>query len=360
MKVCTIIGARPQFVKSAPVARAFQNCADVEEVIIHTGQHFDANMSDVFFQELGIPKPRHNLGISGVGHGAMTGRMMEGLERLFLEEKPDWVLVFGDTNSTIAGALAASKLHIKVAHVEAGLRSFNRKMPEEINRILTDHCSDMLFTPTATATRNLENEGILASKVLEVGDVMQDAAHLFGAVAVQKSTLAADLSIDAGSFILATVHRQENTDNPSRLASIVKGLSLIADELPVVLPLHPRTRDKLEQSGLSLGAGIKCVEPIGYLDMLALERQAALIVTDSGGVQKEAYFQGVPCVTLRDETEWTELVETGWNRLCPPTSGADIANTVRAALGTTGEDVALYGTGSVSQVIAYKMVALSG
>ncbi len=360
MKVCTIIGARPQFVKSAPVARAFQNCAGVEEVIIHTGQHFDSNMSDVFFDELGIPKPRYNLGISNVGHGAMTGRMLEGLETVFLEEKPDWVLVFGDTNSTIAGALAASKLHIKVAHVEAGLRSFNRKMPEEINRILTDHCSDLLFTPTETATRNLENEGIPASKVLEVGDVMQDAAHLFGDLADQSNTLAGDLSIDAGGFILATVHRQENTDDPMRLRAIVEGLSLVAEEIPIVLPLHPRTRGKLEQAGVKLGSGIRCVEPIGYLDMLALERRAALIVTDSGGVQKEAYFQGVPCVTLRDETEWTELVETGWNRLCPPSSGADIVKAVRAALGTTGDDVALYGTGNVSQVIAEKIASFYG
>ncbi|WP_282128810.1 non-hydrolyzing UDP-N-acetylglucosamine 2-epimerase [Roseobacter litoralis] len=316
-------------------------------------------MSDIFFDELNIPKPAYNLGISGVGHGAMTGRMLEGLEQVFLKEKPDWVLVFGDINSTIAGALAASKLHIPIAHVEAGLRSFNRKMPEEINRILTDHCADLLFTPTAAATQNLNDEGIAAGKISEVGDVMQDAAILFGDLAKNRETIAERLELVAGQFILATVHRQENTDHPDRLAAIVEGLCLIASEIPVILPLHPRTRARVDAQGIKPGRGVRIIEPIGFIDMIALERASALVVTDSGGVQKEAYFQRVHCVTLRDETEWTELVASGWNKLCPPTSGKAIADAVCAAIGTVGQDNALYGTGNASQRIAHQMSAMS-
>ncbi len=357
MKICTVIGARPQFIKSAPLSRALKQAAGVSEVIIHTGQHFDANMSDVFFEELDMPVPRYNLGISGLSHGAMTGQMLEKLEAVFQEEKPDWVVLFGDTNSTIAGGLAAAKMHIRVAHVEAGLRSFNRRMPEEVNRILTDHCSDLLFTPTTTATENLKNEGVPSDKVFQVGDVMQDAAELFGEIADQKSQIALDIQLEKGGFILATVHRQENTDDPERLEAIFEGLGEVARDIPVLLPLHPRTSSRIEAAGMHISPDIKIIEPVGFLDMIALERKSALVVTDSGGVQKEAYFQRVPCVTLRDETEWTELIDTGWNCLCPPVSGQVIAEMVRARIGTVGEDLALYGTGNVSQRIVEQIVA---
>lgn len=359
MKVCTVLGARPQFIKSAPVSRAFIESGKVSEVIIHTGQHYDSNMSDIFFHELNIPKPEYSLGISGGSHGAMTGRMLEALEETFLLEQPDWVLVFGDTNSTIAGALAASKLNLRVAHVEAGLRYFNRSMPEEINRILTDHCSDILFTPTMTASHNLSKEGIDPAQVFEIGDVMQDAAILFDGIAQENSKISDSLGLKKGQFVLATVHRQENTDNPRRLAAIIQGLALVADEIPVVLPLHPRTRKCVENAGLTINSSIRVVEPLGFLDMLSLEKMAALIATDSGGVQKEAYFQRVPCVTLRDETEWIELVETGWNRLCPPKSAKAIATSVRSAIGTEGKDVSLYGNGNASKLIVDKLFAFS-
>lgn len=357
MKVCTIIGARPQFIKSAPVSRAFATTALCDEFIVHTGQHFDANMSDIFFDELNIPKPHRNLGVSGLDHGAMTGRMIEGLENIFKAEKPDWVLVFGDTNSTIAGALAASKLHIRVAHVEAGLRSFNKKMPEEINRVLTDHCSDLLFTPTPTATENLKNEGISGSAVLEVGDVMRDAADLFSDLAQRHSTILQDMKLTEKQFILATVHRQENTDFPDRLSAIMEGLSNIAADIPVVLPLHPRSKARMSTQGLALDPAIRVIAPVGFLDMLALERAAALIATDSGGVQKEAYFQRVPCVTLRDETEWTELIDTGWNRLCPPHAAREIEIAIRNSLGTTGDNVELYGDGKVANAIVEALIS---
>jgi UDP-GlcNAc3NAcA epimerase len=353
------LGARPQFIKSAPVSRKLIECGRVSEVIIHTGQHYDVNMSDIFFNELSIPKPHYNLGIAGVSHGAMTGRMLEALERTFVHEKPDWVLVYGDTNSTLAAALAASKLHIRVAHVEAGLRSFNRSMPEEINRILTDHCSDILFTPTAAATKNLFNEGIRPALVFEIGDVMQDATILFEGLAQQASKITEELELVARQYILATIHRQENTDDPARLAAIIQGLSTMAEDIPVVLPLHPRTRSRIEKDGLVLSQSIRVVDPLGFFDMLSLEKQAALIATDSGGVQKEAYFQRVPCITLRDETEWIELVETGWNRLCPPTSADDITAALRAAIGTVGREVSLYGQGRASDLIVERLLAFS-
>ncbi|MDG4647141.1 UDP-N-acetylglucosamine 2-epimerase (non-hydrolyzing) [Roseibacterium sp. SDUM158017] len=357
MRVCTVLGARPQFIKSSAVSKAYVQRAGVEEVIIHTGQHFDANMSDVFFEELGIPRPKYNLGISGLSHGAMTGRMLEALEETFESEKPDWVVVYGDTNSTIAAALAASKLQIPLAHVEAGLRSFNRQMPEEINRILTDHCSDLLFTPTDVATKNLLNEGVAPQKILQVGDVMQDATLLFGEAADRHAGILSELGVTTKGYVLATVHRQENTDHPERLSAILDGLSGVSSELPVVLPLHPRTLSRMSKQGLSIGPGIIAVDPLGYLDMLVLERNAAAIVTDSGGVQKEAYFQRVPCVTLRDETEWTELVDTGWNCICPPVSAVEIAQTVLDRVSTVGQDVALYGDGSASARIVERILS---
>jgi UDP-GlcNAc3NAcA epimerase len=316
LKVTTVIGARPQFIKAATVSREFSLRGDVEEVIVHTGQHYDANMSDIFFEELQIPRPRHQLGIGGGSHGAMTGRMLMAIEEVILSEGPDVVLVYGDTNSTLAAALAATKLHVPVAHVEAGLRSFNRKMPEEINRILTDHSSDFLFAPTATATANLRAEGLADEKVRLVGDVMFDAA-LFYKDRARAPTWFVQSGIAEGAFVLATIHRAENTDSPERLQGILDGLARAG--MPVLLPLHPRTRTKVAELNLQVADNIRLVEPLGYLEMVWLEAGAALIATDSGGVQKEAFFHQKPCVTLRDETEWVELIESGWNRL----AGAD-------------------------------------
>jgi UDP-GlcNAc3NAcA epimerase len=310
MKITTIIGARPQFVKAAVVSRALQqHRADVTEIIIHTGQHYDSNMSDVFFDELDIPKPNYHLGIGGGTHGQNTGRMLEGIETVLMQEKPDWVLVYGDTDSTLAGALAAAKLHIPVAHVEAGLRSFNRKMPEELNRILTDHVSTLLFTPTDTATRNLAVEGITDDKVQQVGDVMYDAALYYR----NKAKRPVGLPVER-DFILSTIHRAENTDDPERLSNIIGALNEVAAATPVILPLHPRTR-KLLSLGDYDTRNITLLDPVGYLEMVWLLEHCKLVVTDSGGLQKEAYFFGKPCVTTRDETEWVELVESGWNSL---------------------------------------------
>lgn len=353
MKVVTVLGARPQFIKAAPVSRALQG-AGIQEVIIHTGQHFDAGMSDIFFEELGIPEPTHHLGVSGGGHGAMTGAMLQALEPLLEAEKPDWVLVYGDTNSTLVGALTASKLHIPVAHVEAGLRSFNRKMPEEQNRIVTDHLSDLLFTPTETATARLREEGIPDERILQVGDVMFDAALYYSEQAEKHSSALAQHGLERCGYVLATVHRAENTEDPLRLQAIMEGLDTTClDVKPVVLPLHPRTRAALEHNGLN-PQNILLIEPVGYLDMVALERHAAVIVTDSGGVQKEAYFHGVPCVTLRDETEWVELVELGWNYVAPP-NHTDITLATKHALNRTGTDARPYGDGNAAARIAGKL-----
>jgi UDP-GlcNAc3NAcA epimerase len=317
LKVVTIVGARPQFIKAAAVSRAFRNAgqAAVEEVLVHTGQHYDENMSKVFFEELDIPEPKYNLEISGGSHGVMTGRMLEAIEQVLLEEKPDWVLIYGDTNSTLAGALAAAKLHIRVAHVEAGLRSFNMRMPEEINRILSDRISTLLLCPTKTAVANLSNEG-LKSGVSNVGDVMYDVALFYRDQAREKSRILSDLNLEEGRFALATCHRAENTDNPQRLGEIMQALAEIARQMPVVLPLHPRTRKLIDEHSLNHHLNnIQTVDPLPFLDMVGLEQAASVILTDSGGVQKEAFFYGVPCITMRDETEWVETVELGWNRL---------------------------------------------
>lgn len=348
--ITTILGARPQFIKAATITRALREADGVRELLVHTGQHFDANMSDVFFEGLMGQAPDHNLHISGGTHGVMTGRMLEALDALLTETRPDMVLVYGDTNSTLAGALAASKMHIPVAHVEAGLRSFNMKMPEEVNRRLTDHCSDLLFTPTAVADENLANEGIHAARVHRVGDVMFDASLHFGARARAEGALHGELGLSDKGYVLSTIHRQENTDDQARLEAILKGLQLVAREMPVVLPLHPRTKGRIEAAGAgALLEGLTCTDPLGYLQMVELEQGAAVIATDSGGVQKEAFFHGVPCVTLRDETEWVELVEAGWNRLLSPDAGAEtIAAEVHAAIGRTGADVRPYGEGDAA------------
>jgi UDP-GlcNAc3NAcA epimerase len=353
MKIVTVIGARPQFIKAAALSRVAREAGDVQELMVHTGQHHDDNMSRVFFEQLEIPVPHRNLGISGGRHGAMTGRMLEAVEAVIDAEAPDWVLVYGDTNSTLAGALAAAKLHVPVAHVEAGLRSWNRAMPEEINRVLTDHLATLLLAPTEAAMANLRREGIAGGRVHLVGDVMFDAARYYGRRSSESDALHRRLGVAETPYALATVHRAENTDDPARLRAVFDGLIDVARTLPVVLPLHPRTRHALEALDLlsTVAARLTLCEPLGYLDMTALERRAAVIATDSGGVQKEAYFHRVPCVTLRDETEWVELVEHGWNTLCPPDDAAAIAATILGRVGTRGAEVALYGAGHASEAI---------
>ena len=359
-KIITVVGARPQFIKAAAVSRAFTQAfaSEIEEIIVHTGQHYDENMSQVFFDELEIPRPKYNLSVQAGTHGAMTGRMLEEIEVLLQEEQPDGVLIYGDTNSTLAGALAASKLHIPVFHVEAGLRSFNMKMPEEINRILSDRVSSLLFCPTETAIANLSNEGVTAG-VTNVGDVMFDVALFYRERAQQKSTLLQELGLQDQSYVLATCHRAENTDSEARLTEILQGLSGIAKRCPVILPLHPRTRKLIEKYNLSAYLeGVRLLDPIAYLDMVALEQGAAAIVTDSGGVQKEAFFYDVPCITMRDETEWTETVSLGWNALV----GADAARIVDA-FNDSQSNTPLkpeenpYGNGKASYKIAEQLVA---
>ncbi|WP_066377099.1 non-hydrolyzing UDP-N-acetylglucosamine 2-epimerase [Anabaena sp. CA = ATCC 33047] len=350
MKILTIVGARPQFIKAAAVSRRLQSHPGIQEVLVHTGQHYDENMSDVFFQELEIPAPNYHLGVGSDSHGAQTGRMLEAIEKVLLAESPDWVLVYGDTNSTLAGAIAAVKLHIPVAHVEAGLRSFNRQMPEEINRVLTDHAADLLLAPTTAAVENLRHEGITEEKIHLVGDVMYDVAIDYAVKAEQKSLILEHLGLNPQKYILATIHRAENTDDPKRLEAIFTGLAAISQNIPVVLPLHPRTRAALSRAGLweKASQSLQLIEPVGYLDMVMLEKNAQLIATDSGGVQKEAFFYRVPCVTLRAETEWIELVQLGWNRLLPPLNSSDVANGISdALLNVSGREVSenLYGGG---------------
>lgn len=355
MKIVTVIGARPQFIKAAVVSRAIDRVEhhdQIQEIIVHTGQHFDANMSDVFFEELSIRSPDHHLGIGGMSHGEMTGRMLIAIEKILLQERPDWMLVYGDTNSTLAGALAAAKLHIPVAHVESGLRSFNMRMPEEVNRVMTDHVSSVLFTPTQIAIDNLHREGIAGDRIVNVGDVMYDSALHYQEQAGQRLKKFKAMGLVTGEYVLATVHREENTDNGQRLSEIIGGLIRISKRKPVVLPLHPRTRASLEKSGLMEDAGshLHLIDPVGYLDMLCLEMNASLIATDSGGVQKEAFFLGVPCLTLRDETEWVELVEIGANTLVVADAEA-INAAVLAAEDNVISNEELFGDGAAGMAI---------
>lgn len=360
LKVATVVGARPQFIKAAAVSRVIRCRSDIVEVIIHTGQHYANNMSDIFFGELDIPTPDYNLSIGSLSHGAQTGRMLEAIETVFATLKPDWVLVYGDTNSTLAGALAASKLHIPVAHVEAGLRSFNKRMPEEINRILVDHVSNLLFAPTPTALQHLQREGIDHSLVRLVGDVMYDAAMYYGESAERRSDVLSRLGLANERYYLATIHRAENTDDIRRLRNIVEALVTVAKTRRVVLPIHPRTRESLRNANLftRLATHITIIEPVGYLDMIMLEKRSSLILTDSGGVQKEAYFFGIPCVTLRQETEWTELIEAGVNKLAPPESKEKIVRAVEAFRQTSFESRPrdLYGTGQTATDIANELI----
>jgi UDP-GlcNAc3NAcA epimerase len=357
MKIITIVGARPQFIKAAMVSRAIlehnaQGNPSIEEHLLHTGQHYDENMSDIFFSGMGIPSPTWKLQCSGNTHGAMTGNMLTAIEKILLEALPDRVLVYGDTNSTLAGALAASKLHIPVIHVEAGLRSFNKQMPEEINRILIDHVSDLLLCPTYTAVHNLANEGI-ENGVHHVGDVMYDAALLFGQLAVASSSILSQLKIEGRPFRLCTVHRAENTDRKERLSGIFKALAESATEsCPFVVPLHPRTRRYLEKYGLMTEVkshpGILLTPPLGFRDMVMLEKHAETILTDSGGVQKEAYFHRIPCITLREETEWVETVESGWNQI----AGWDTEHILRCLQNRPAtREINEYGTGHAATLI---------
>ena len=379
MKILTVVGARPQFIKAAMVSRAIAahntaiighklpdcdcsspiihrpgpdyNPLPITEVILHTGQHYDRNMSDIFFTQMGIPEPAVNLDINGGSHGAMTGKMLFGIEAEILSHKPDWVLVYGDTNSTLAAALAAVKLHVPLAHVEAGLRSFNRRMPEEINRVLTDCISSLLFCPTRSAVANLAREGITKG-VHHVGDVMYDAAIVFGEIAAANSSALTDLGLDTGEYLLATVHRAENTDDPVRMKKILNALQELSETCKVVFPVHPRTRQKM--SGLDMLnqqreiKNLQLIPPVSFLDMVQLEKNARCILTDSGGVQKEAYFHGVPCVTLREETEWVETVTAGWNQVV----GADVEKICSAVnVAASGRAIPEYGNGCSSEAI---------
>ncbi len=314
MKIVSIIGARPQFIKASVVSLALKK-EGLNEILIHTGQHYDTNMNDIFFQELGINPPAYNLGVSGGMHGEQTGKMIIEIEKVLTREQPDMVVLYGDTNSTLAGTIASSKLHIPIAHVEAGLRSFNMKMPEEVNRILTDRVSSILFTPTEVADLNLQNEGVDSNKIFRVGDVMYDASLVFGEIASKNNSILNKLNHE-GKWVLATIHRAENTNDKSTLKIIFNELEKLSNVHKVVLPLHPRTKKSLQDINYNFEeSSIKFIDPVGYFDMLNLEREAALIITDSGGVQKEAYFNHTRCLIVREETEWVELVDIGFNQL---------------------------------------------
>lgn len=353
MKIVTILGARPQFIKAAVVSRALSQNNDVQEVIIHTGQHFDRNMSQLFFEEMGLREPDYNLGIHGLPHAALTGRMMERIEEVLMAEKPDRVLVYGDTDSTLAGALTAKKLHIPVAHVEAGLRSFNEAMPEEVNRVLTDRISDLLFCPTELAVRQLEAEGRKTAgvRIVMSGDVMKDAARLFSPLMrIPNATL-------PDRYVLCTLHRAENVDNPQVLKPLLYALEQTCQTVPVVCPLHPHTRKSLEAIGYPLEQSpIRFIEPVGYLEMLYLLNHSTLVMTDSGGLQKEAYYMKRYCITLRNETEWTELVGCGYNHVVG-TDPMNILQTVQNLINMPPVfPTELYGDGHAAKVIAKKLV----
>ena len=350
MKILTILGARPQFIKAGSVSREILNHSDIQEVVVHTGQHYDANMSDIFFDEMKMPKPNYFLGIGGKSHGAMTGKMIEKIEEVVLKENPDWIIVYGDTNSTLAGAIVASKLHIALAHVEAGLRSFNMNMPEEVNRILTDRVSNILFCPTDTAVQNLKNEGYknFNCKIIKSGDVMQDGAVFYKDFALKPKS---DIH---GEYILCTVHRAENTDDIVRLSNIIDTLNTINKTTQVILPLHPRTKKIIKKNNLTIEFTI--INPVGYLEMVWLIKKCKFIITDSGGLQKESYFFQKHCIVLRDETEWIELIKNKFNVLV----GASKINTINAVNNISNMnqnfDIELYGNGKASEIIIKELL----
>lgn len=346
MKILTVLGARPQFIKAAPVSRVLRET--YTELIIHTGQHYDSNMSDIFFEELNIPKPDYYLGVGSGNHGKQTGEMLARIEEIILEEKPDYLMVYGDTNSTLAGALAAAKLHVPVIHIEAGLRSFNKKMPEEINRIITDHVSEYLFCPTDTAVENLRNENITRN-VFNIGDVMYDAVLYNRELAADKSNILETHGLTKKEYHLITIHRAENTDDVQNMKNILEAFSQI--EEVKVWPIHPRTKNKLSSYGIRLDdiPNLKVIDPVGYLDMLTLEANAKKIITDSGGVQKEAYFMEVPCVTVREQTEWVETLEEDANILVG-TDVNKILSAVRKNVNPSYKEV--FGDGKAAYKIA--------
>lgn len=351
MKIVTVVGARPQFIKAAPVSREFARTG-IKEILVHTGQHFDENMSDIFFNQMNIPKPDYFLNINSLNHGAMTGRMIEKTEEILLNEKPDFLLVYGDTNSTLAGALAASKLQIKIIHVEAGLRSFNMAMPEEINRIVSDRLSNLLFCPTETAIQNLSREGFdkFNCRIIKNGDVMQDAALMF-----EEYEQKPEINIP-DDFVLCTLHRQENTDDEEKLKSILNALEEISEQIKILLPLHPRTQKKISEFKLSVSDNINIISPVGYLNMLYLLKRCSLVMTDSGGLQKEAFFFKKMCITLRDETEWTELVEGGFNFITGSEKEKIISAFLKAKNSNPDFNVNLYGNGKAAKIIAEEIL----
>lgn len=356
MKILTIVGARPQFVKAAALSRVLRQKAGITEVLVHTGQHYDENMSEVFFTEMEIPRPDYHLEVRSSLHGAMTGRMMEKIEEVILKEKPDTVLVYGDTNSTLAGALAAKKLHVRLAHVEAGLRSFNMKMPEEVNRILTDRISDLLFCPTDTAIQNLKKEGFdnFDCRTIKTGDVMQDAALYYARKAEEKSQVMHEKKLAGEDFILATIHRAENTDDPDNLKAIIGALNELSSTLRVIVPLHPRTRAAIQKQALQ--TDFEIIVPVGYFDMLMLLKNCALVITDSGGLQKEAFFFKKYCITIREQTEWVELVENGYNFIAG-TDGPAVVSRAHQLMGLPFPTVKnLYGEGSAAENICVELM----
>jgi UDP-GlcNAc3NAcA epimerase len=375
-KIITVIGARPQIIKAAAISRAIKNnfSDKILEVIVHTGQHYDENMSQIFFEELEIPFPNYNLNVGSGSHGEQTAKMLEGLENIYVQEKPDAVIVYGDTNSTIAAALAAAKIHIPVIHIEAGLRSFNKAMPEEINRIACDHMSTLLFTPSETGHRNLLNEGIkndqkeAASidnpKIYLCGDIMYDNSLYFSAMSEQKSKILEELEITTDEFILCTIHRDTNTDDTSNLNAIFRALLRIqkTSNLKIVLPLHPRTKEKLNShldknllTEINQNKNFKIIPPTGFLDIISLEKNARLIITDSGGLQKEAFFFQKPCVILRDQTEWIEIVENG-NALIAGANELKIISSVETLIKKTDYTYPnLYGDGNAANFICKKI-----
>jgi UDP-N-acetylglucosamine 2-epimerase len=365
MKIVTIVGARPQFIKAAPVSKAIRDHNEkgegprITEVLVHTGQHYDHGMSQIFFDELDISEPDLNLGVGSGNHGWQTGQMLVRIEEVLLAEKPDFVVVYGDTNSTLAGALAAVKLHIPVAHVEAGLRSFNREMPEEHNRVVADHCSDLLFCPTQTAVSNLAREGVTKGVHL-VGDTMYDAVLQFSSIARKRSTILNDLKLQPKAYLLTTIHRPYNSDIPENLQNILSAFAEIGEV--IVFPVHPRTRKKIAEFEHRFQhdlTNINMIEPVGYLDMLVLEENARLILTDSGGMQKEAYFFSVPCITLRPETEWVETVEAGWNVVAGADTSAIVDSYQKAINSPPTNRPNMYGDGAASsEVVRYLIEGL--
>lgn len=354
MKVLTVIGARPQFIKAAALSPLLSS-AGIDEKILHTGQHYDKEMSEVFFEELSLSAPAYNLNVGSGSHGRQTAKMLDGIEGILEAEKPDLLLVYGDTNSTLAGALAAAKRGVPIAHVEAGLRSFNRQMPEEINRILTDHMADLCFAPTQSAADRLRTEGLSDGRIHLVGDVQYDVCRRFQEKKLAVSDRLSRHGVSRGQFALVTIHRQENTDSPDRLTAILSAIEQLAGDLPVIFPAHPRTVSAAKRQRLPAGSGaptaVKWIAPVGYADMMALQSSAGVIVTDSGGVQKEAFYLEVPCVTVRDETEWPETVELGWNRLVAPTDAARIAKAARDSIGAKGHKAQPFGDGHAGRRI---------